>query len=113
MISVRMESNCWIDSQFTTLNTFQEPAHHCPLSSYKLTFQEEGNKSPLYGIVSHLPFEQTGLKPFTVYEWKLVHNNKTIFMNTTRTLEDGKLQTLAHIVISIIILILCCSIEVV
>jgi len=113
MISVRMESNCWIDSQFTTLNTFQEPAHHCPLSSYKLTFQEEGNKSPLYGIVSHLPFEQTGLKPFTVYEWKLVHNNKTIFMNTTRTLEDGKLQTLAHIVISIIILILCCIIQVV
>jgi len=113
MISVRMESNCWIDSQFTTLNTFQEPAHHCPLNSYQLTFQEEGNKSLLSGIVSQLPFEQTGLKPFTVYTWKLVHNNEIIFKNTTRTLEECKLQTFAHIVISIMILILCCSVEVV
>ena len=113
LLFVLIDLNCWIVRLLTTLNTFQEPAHHCQLSSYQLTFQEDGNKSPLSGIVSHLPFEQTGLKPFTVYEWKLVHNNKTIFMNTTRTLEDGKLQTLAHIVISIIILILCCSIEVV
>ena len=50
--------------------------------------------SPISGNVSRLPFEQTGLKPFTVYMWKLVHNNKTIFMNNTITLEDGKLQLL-------------------
>ena len=96
-----MESNCWIVSQLTTLNTFQKPANHCHLSSYKLTFEEEGNMPPISGNVSQLPFEQTGLKPFTVYTWKLVHNNNTIFMNTTITLEDGKLQTFAHIVISI------------
>ena len=112
MISVRMESNCRIVSQLTTLNTFQEPTHHCQLNSYQLTFQE-GNTSPISGIVSQLPFEQTGLKPFTVYTWKLVHNNKVIFMNTARTLDDGKLKTYAHIVIRITILILCCSIKVV
>jgi len=113
LLFVLIDLNCWIVRLLTTLNTFQEPAHHCQLSSYQLTFQEDGNKSPLSGIVSHLPFEQTGLKPFTVYTWILVHNIEIIFKNTTRTLEDGKLQTLAHIVISIIILILCCIIQVV
>ena len=113
MIYVLIESNCSIVFQLTTLNTFQEPAHHCWLSSYQLTFQEEGNMSPISGIVSQLPFEQTGLKPFTVYTWKLVHNNEIIFMNTTRTIEDGKLQTFAHIVIRMMILILCCIIQVV
>jgi hypothetical protein len=108
-----MESNCWIVSQLTTLNTFQKSAHQCPLSSYQLTFQAEGNIYPLSGIVSQLPFEQTELKPFTVYTWKLVHNNEIIFMNTTRTLEAGKLQKIAHIVISIMILILSCIIKVV
>ena len=113
MISVRMESNCWIVSQLTTLNTFQEPAHHCQLNSYQLTFQE-GNMSPISGNVSQLPFEQTGLKPFTVYTLKLVHNNNNpIFMDTARTLEDGKLKTYTHTVISIMILVLCCSIKVV
>jgi len=107
-----MESNCWIVSQLTTLNTFQEPFNHCQLNSYQLTFQGEGNMSSISGNVSRLPFEQAGLKPFTVYTWKLVHTNKTIFMNTTITLEDGKLKTCAHIVISIMILILCCSIKV-
>jgi hypothetical protein len=34
-------------------------------------------------------------------------------MNTTVTLEEGKLKTYAHIVISIMILILCCEIQVV
>jgi hypothetical protein len=82
---------------------FQEPAYHCQLSSYQLTFQEEGNMSPISGIVSQLPFEQTGLKPYTVYAWKLKNNNEEIFMNTTRTLEDGKLKTYAHIVSSITI----------
>jgi len=108
-----MESNCWIVSQLTTLNTFQKFAYHCQLSSYQLTFQEEGSMSPISGNVSQLPFEQTGLKPFTVYTWKLVHNNETVFMNTTITLEDGKLKTYAHIVISIMILILCCNIKLV
>jgi hypothetical protein len=64
--------------------------------------------SSISGHVSQLPFEQTGLKPFTVYMWKLVHNNETIFTNDTITLEDGKLKTCAHIVISIMILIVCC-----
>jgi hypothetical protein len=113
MISVLIEFNYWIVCLLTTLNTFQEPAHHCHLSSYKLTFEEGGNIYPLSGIVSQLPFEKTGLKPFTVYTWKLVHNNGMIFMNTTRTLEDGKLQTFAYIVISMMILILCCIIQVV
>jgi hypothetical protein len=113
MIFVLTESNCWIVSQLTSLNTFQEPYCHCQLSSYQLTFQEEGNMSPISGNVSQLPFEQTGLKPFTVYTWKVVYNNKTLFMNTTITLEDGKLQTFVHIVISIMILILCSSIKVV
>jgi hypothetical protein len=90
MISPLVESYCWIVSQLTTLNTFQEPANHCQLSSYQLTFQGERNMSPISGHVSQLPFEQTGLKPFTVYTWKLVHNYERIFMNTTRTLEDGK-----------------------
>ena len=108
-----MESNCWIVSQLTILNNFQEHADHCQLSSYQLNFQEEGNMSPISGNVSHLPFEQTGLKPFTVYTWKLVHNNETICMNTKITLEGGKLQTYAHIVISVTILIICCSIKVV
>jgi len=113
MISVLIEFNCWIVCLLTTLNTFQEPAHHCQLSSYDLTFEENGNMSPISGNVSQLPFEQTRLKPFTVYTCRLVHNNEIIFMNTTRTLEDGKLQTIAHIVISMMILILCCSIKVV
>jgi len=112
MISVLMESDCWIVSQLTTLNTFQEPTHHCQLSLYKLTFQE-GNMSPISGIVSQLPFEQTGLKPFTEYTWKLVHNNEVILTNTTITLEDGKLKTYACIVIRITILILCCIIQMV
>ena len=79
IISVLMEWNCWIGSQLTTLNTFQKPAYHCQLSSYQLTFQEEGNMSPSSGNISQLPFEQTELKPFTVYTWKLVHNNYKIF----------------------------------
>jgi hypothetical protein len=108
-----MESNCWIGSQLTALNTFQKPTYHCQLSSYQLTFQEEGNMSPISGNMSELPFEQKGLKPFTVYTWKLVHNNKLIFMNTIRTLEDGKLKTYAHIVIRIMILILCYNIKLV
>jgi hypothetical protein len=108
-----MESNCWIVSQLTTLNAFQEPVYPCQLNSYQLTFQEEGNMSPISVNVSQLPFEQTGLKPYTVYTWKLVHNNTTIFTNTAITLEDGKLQTCAHIVISMMILILCCIIQVV
>jgi len=107
-----MESNCWIGSQLTTLYTFQKPDYHCQLTSYQLTFQE-GNMSPISGNMSQLPFEQTGLKPFTVYKWKLVHNNILIFMNTTETPEDGKLKTCAHIVISITILILCCTIKLV
>jgi hypothetical protein len=106
-----MESNCWIDSQLTTLHTFQKPASDCQLSSYQLIFQEEGSMSPISGNVSQLPFEQTGLKPFTVYTWKLVYNNKTVFMNTTITLEDGKLKTYAHTVINIMILILCCILK--
>jgi hypothetical protein len=69
--------------------------------------------SPISGNVSQLPFEQTGLKPFTVYTWKLVHNHELIFINIARTLEDGKLKTYAHIVVIIKILILCCSIKVV
>jgi hypothetical protein len=108
-----MESYCWIVSQLTTLNTFQEPANHYQLNSYQLTFQEDGNMSPISVNVSQLPFELKGLKPFTVYTWKLVHNNKTIFMDTTITLEAGKLQAIAQVVISIAILILCCSIKVV
>jgi len=63
--------------------------------------------------VSKLPFEQTGLKPFTMYTWKLVLNSEVIFMNTTITLKDGKLKTYAHIVIRITILILCCIIQMV
>ena len=105
--------NEYVCMYVTILHTFQEPAHHCQLSSYQLTFQEEGNLSPISGIVSQLPFEQRELKPFTVYTWKLVHNNEEIFMDSTRTLEDGKLQSHADIVISIAILILCCSIKVV
>ena len=113
MLSVLIEFNCWIVYLLTTLNNFQEPARHCQLSSYNLTFEEDGNIYPLSGIVSQLPFEQTGLKPFTLYTCKLVHKNEIIFMNTTRTLEDGKLQTIVHIVISMMILILCCIIQVV
>jgi hypothetical protein len=91
MISVRMNSNCWIVSQLNTINTFQRPAYHCQLNSYQLSFQEEGNMSPIPGNVLRLPFELKGLKPFTVYTWKLVHNSDIVFMDTTRTLEDGKL----------------------
>ena len=105
--------DCFSVNYFKSLNTFQEPAHHCQLSSYQLTFQGEGNISPISGILSQLPFEQKELKPFTVYTWKLVHNNEEIFMNTTRTFEDGNLKKYAHIVISIAILILYCSIKVV
>jgi hypothetical protein len=108
-----MESNCWIASQLTTLYAFQESIYPCQLNSYQLTFQEEGNMFPISGNVSQLPFEQKGLKPFTVYTWKLVHKNTTIFMNTSITLEDGKLQTCAHIVISMMILIICCIFQVV
>jgi hypothetical protein len=89
----------------------QEPAHHCQLSSYQLNFQEVGNIYLLSGIVAQLPFEQPGLKPFTEYTWKLVYNNDIIFVNTTRTLEDGKLETFADVVISMMILILCCIIR--
>ena len=113
MICVLIEFNCWIVSHLTTLNTFQEPAHHCQLNSYDLTFQEEGKTDLLFEIVSKLPFEQTGLKPFTKYTWKLVLNNEVIFTNTTKTLEGGKLKTYAHIVIRITILILCCIIQMV
>ena len=113
LIFVLIEFNCWIVRLLTTLNTFQEPAHHCPLSSYQLSCQEDGNIYPLPVMVPRLPFEQTGLKPFTVYIWKLVHNNNIIFTNTTVTLEDGKLKTYAHIVISIMILNLCCITQVV
>jgi hypothetical protein len=96
MISVSIEFNCWIVCLLTTLNTFQEPAHHCQLSSYQLTIQEEGNKPPRSAIVSHLPFEQTELESFTAYTWKLVHNNNIIFMNTTLTLEGGKLDICSY-----------------
>ena len=104
--------DCFLFNYFKSLNTFQKPAHHCQLSSYQLTFQE-GNTSLISGILSQLPFEQRELNPFKVYTWKLVYNNEEIFMNTTRTFEDGNLKKYAHIVISIAILILYCSIKVV
>jgi hypothetical protein len=65
---------------------------------------------PVSGNVSQLPFEQGGLKPYTVYTWNLVHNNEIILTGTARTLEDGKLKTFAHTIISIAILILYCNI---
>jgi len=53
-----MESNCWTVSQLTTLNTFPEPFNHCQLNSYQLTFQGEGNMSPISGNVSQLPLNR-------------------------------------------------------
>jgi hypothetical protein len=74
------------------LNGFQEPAHHCPLSSYRFTVQEEGRILPIYGIMTQLPFNLTGFNPFTVYMWRLVHNNNIILRGSTTTLEAGKLR---------------------
>jgi hypothetical protein len=91
-------------------NAFQEPDHHCPLSSYSIGVQAVGNTLPVSGNVSHLPFELGGLKPFTVYTWELINNNNIILTGTTKTLEDGKLRTFDYIIISIAILILCSNI---
>ena len=96
--------------KLSILNAFQEPAHHCRLSSYLITVQEVRNTLPVSGNVSRLPFEQTGLKPFTVYTWKLINNNEQILTGTATTLEDGKLKTFTHTIISTAMLILCCSI---
>ena len=68
------------------LNAFQEPDHHCRLSSYLITVQEVRNTLPVSGNVLHLPFEQGGLKPFTVYTWKLINNNEQILTGTATTL---------------------------
>jgi hypothetical protein len=97
-------------SQLTTLNNFQKPTHHCQLSSYRLTVQEEGSMYPISGSVSQLPFKQMGLKPYTVYTWKVVNNNEDLLTGTTRTLEDGNLKSFSHIIISITVYIMCCSI---
>ena len=97
-------------SNFTALNAFQVPTHHCQLSSYIFSVQEEGSTYSFSRSVSQLPFKQMGLHPYTVYTWKVVHNNVVIFTNTTRTLEEGKLKTFYHIINSFTVLIMCCSI---
>jgi hypothetical protein len=42
--------------------------------------------------VSSLPFEMTGLKPYTYYTWMVVHGSKTIYEGNLTTLEGGKLK---------------------
>ncbi|GFG28415.1 hypothetical protein Cfor_12634 [Coptotermes formosanus] len=74
--------------KLSILNAFQEPADHCPLSSYSLAVQEVGSSLPVSGV-PQLPFEQGGLKPYTVYTWNLVYNNEIVLTGTARTLEDA------------------------
>jgi hypothetical protein len=92
--------------QLTTLNTFQEPTHHCQLSTYILYAQEEGSRDPIFSSVLQLPFNLTGLEPYTTYTWKVVHNNEDVETGTTKTLEDGNLKTFSHVISSI----MCCNI---
>jgi hypothetical protein len=65
----------------------------CHLDSYVLEVKERENPTVMRRTtVSSLPFEMTGLKPYTNYAWMVVHFNKIIYEGKLRTHEGGKLK---------------------
>ncbi|XP_023724351.1 receptor-type tyrosine-protein phosphatase epsilon isoform X3 [Cryptotermes secundus] len=66
-----------------------EPDHPCHISSYFLDVEEVGSTSHIRKSVSSLPFQMTGLKPYTNYTWMVIYGNNTISTDTLRTLEGA------------------------
>jgi hypothetical protein len=78
---------------FKYIAHLQEPAlHHCHLRSYLIVVEEEGNTYVSSVIVSQLPLNVRGLKPYKNYSWTLKYSNSVISAGSVTTLESGKLK---------------------
>jgi hypothetical protein len=77
---------------FKCIAHLQEPAHHCPLGSYLIVVKEEGNTYASSVIVSQLPLNVRGLKPYKNYSWTLLYSSSVISAGSVTTLESGKLK---------------------